>query len=82
MDLYPIYAVSEIDVQAFEMTNTTFKYRCKCKKGFHVHGNGGDPFSNRVESRSCHCQAFEGPVRIVIDEDTLRKIKSNSKIKQ
>ena len=80
MDLYPIYAVSEIDVQAFEMTNTTFKYRCKCKKGFHVHGNGGD-LSDRVEYRSCHCQAFEGPVRIVIDEDTLRKIKSNSKIK-
>ena len=34
--------VPEIDVQAFEMTDTTFKYRCNCKKGFHLHGNGGD----------------------------------------
>ena len=41
---------------AFEMTDTTFKYKCPCKKGFHVHGNGGDPFTNRVEYRSSHCQ--------------------------
>ena len=45
-----------ITTHAFEMTDTTFKYRCPCKKGFHVHGNGGDPFTNRVEYRSSHCQ--------------------------
>ena len=71
--------VPEIDVQAFEMTDTTFKYRCKCKKGFHIHGNGGDPFTNRVEHRSSHCPEFEGDVRIHITDNTMRKLKSKSK---
>ena len=69
------------EVHATQITETTIYYVCSCKSGFHLHGSGGD-LSDRVEYRSCHCQAFEGPVRIVIDEDTLRKIKSNSKIKQ
>ena len=38
-------------VHAYEMTDTQFKYKCSCKKGFHCHGNGGDPFSNRIEYR-------------------------------
>ena len=67
--------VPEIDVQAFEMTDTTFKYRCKCKKGFHLHGNGGDPFSNRVESRSSHCPEFDGEVNIHITDNTTRKLR-------
>ena len=28
---------------AYEMNKTQFKYRCTCKKGYHAHGNGGDP---------------------------------------
>ena len=28
---------------AYEMDKTQFKYRCPCKKGYHAHGNGGDP---------------------------------------
>eukprot|EP01044_Picomonas_judraskeda_P001854 COSAG03_NODE_119_length_12315_cov_126.503847_5_plen_89_part_00 len=52
------YHGSDLDfvmVDAFEMTDTQFKYRCFCTKGYHVHGNGGDPFTNRVEYRSSHC---------------------------
>ena len=71
--------VPEIDVQACEMTDTTFKYRCKCKKGFHIHGNGGDPFTNRVEHRSSHCPDFDGEVNIHITDNTKRKLKSKSK---
>ena len=40
---YPIPDLNFVAVNAFEMTDTQFKYRCSCKKGFHVHGNGGDP---------------------------------------
>ena len=82
MDLYPLDAVPEIEVQAFEMTDTQFKYRCTCKKGFHAHGNGGDPFTNRVEHRSSHCPEFEGEVCIFITDNTTRncgKLKSESK---
>ena len=79
MDIYPLDAVPEIEVQAFEMTDTTFKYRCKCKKGFHLHGNGGDPHTNRVEHRSSHCPEFEGEVNIHITNNTMRKLKSKSK---
>ena len=43
------YHGSDLDfvlVHAYEMTDTQFKYKCSCKKGFHCHGNGGDPFTN------------------------------------
>ena len=72
---------SESEVKhAFEMTDTTFKYRCLCKKGFHVHGNGGDPFTNRVEYRSSHCIAQQKSkesveLEIHITDDTIRKLK-------
>ena len=71
--------VEVIDVDACEMTDTTFKYKCNCKKGFHVHGNGGDPFANRVESRSSHCAEFKGEMRIHITDNTIRKLKSKPK---
>ena len=66
---------------AFEMTDTTFKYKCPCKKGFHVHGNGGDPFTNRVEYRSSHCIAQQKSkesveLEIHITDDTIRKLTS------
>ena len=65
---------------AFEMTDTTFKYRCPCKKGFHVHGNGGDSSTNRVEYRSSHCIAQQKSkesveLEIHITDDTIRKLK-------
>ena len=77
-----IYHMTNLDFvatevkQAFEMTDTTFKYRCLCKKGFHVHGNGGDPFTNRVEYRSSHCQRSKEPVEleIHITDETARKL--------
>ena len=63
---------------AVEMTDTTFKYKCPCKKGFHVHGNGGDPFTNRVEYRTSHCQRSKEPVEleIHITDKTTRKLKT------
>ena len=66
-----------VAVQAFEMTDTTFKYKCPCKKGFHIHGNGGDPFTNRVEYRSSHCERSKEPVEleIHITDDTIRKLR-------
>ena len=70
------------EIEAFEMTDTQFKYRCNCKKGFHLHGNGGDPFTNRVEHRSSHCPEFDGEVNIHITDNTTRncgKLKSESK---
>ena len=78
-----IYHMPEIDFvatevkHAFEMTDTTFKYRCPCKKGFHIHGNGGDPFTNRVEYRSSHCERAKEPVEIEIhiNDDTTRKLR-------
>ena len=45
---------------AYEMDKTQFKYRCLCKKGYHAHGNGGDPHTNRVEYRSSHCPVYRG----------------------
>ena len=72
-------------VHAYEMTDTTFKYKCSCKKGFHIHGNGGDPFTNRIEYRSSHClRSPQQPnerssqsidLEIVIDDRTVRKLK-------
>ena len=72
-------------VHAYEMTDTVFKYRCPCKKGFHIHGNGGDPFHNRIEYRSSHClRSPQQPnerssqsidLEIVIDDRTVRKLK-------
>ena len=57
---------------AYEMDKTQFKYRCPCKKGYHAHGNGGDPDTNRVEHRSSHCAMYGGDVRIAITEETPR----------
>ncbi len=66
-----------VAVLAYEMTDTTFKYKCPCKKGFHIHGNGGDPFTNRVEYRTSHCQRSKEPVEleIHITDQTTRKLK-------
>jgi len=74
------YHMPDLDfvlVHAYEMTDTTFKYKCSCKKGFHIHGNGGDPFTNRIEYRSSHCLRSPQQVDldIVIDDRTTRKLK-------
>ena len=80
------YHGSDLDfvlVHAYEMTDTTFKYKCSCKKGFHIHGNGGDPFTNRIEYRSSHCIAQQPngsspksvELEIMIDDRTVRKLK-------
>ena len=56
---YHMQVIEDLDfivVHAYEMTDTQFKYKCSCKNGFHCHGNGGDPFTNRIEYRSSHCQ--------------------------
>ena len=69
------YHGSDLDftaAHAYEMTDTQFKYRCLCKKGFHCHGNGGDPLTNRVEYRSSHCQSED--LEIHIDDRTVRKL--------
>jgi len=69
-------------VHAYEMTDAVFKYKCACKKGFHIHGNGGDPFTNRIEYRSSHCIAQPNErspqqvdLEILIDDRTTRKLK-------
>ena len=63
-------------VHAYEMTDTVFKYRCPCKKGFHIHGNGGDPFTNRIEYRSSHCLRLpQQELEVHIDDRTTRKLK-------
>ena len=59
---------------AYEMDKTQFKYRCPCKKGYHAHGNGGDPHTNRVEYRSSHCREYGGDIRIAITEETPRAL--------
>ena len=46
---------------AYEMTDTQFKVKCKCKKGYHVFGNGGDALTNRTEYRSSHCPNATDP---------------------
>ena len=74
------YHMPDLDfelVHAYEMTDTTFKYKCPCKKGFHCHGNGGDPFKNRIEYRSSHCDRAPHSVdlEIVINDRTVRKLK-------
>ena len=77
------YHGSDLDfvlVHAYEMTDTTFKYKCSCKKGFHIHGNGGDPFTNRIEYRSSHSIAQQSSpqsidLEIMIDDRTVRKLK-------
>ena len=56
---------------ATNITNNSIRYKCLWKRGFHIHGSNGD-LSNRIEYRQHHCLHFEGPVCIVIDEDTLR----------
>ena len=71
-------------IHAHEMTDTQFKYKCVCKKGFHCHGNGGDPLTNRVEYRSSHCHSVRSSqsedLEIHIDDRTVRKLsKQNSK---
>ena len=63
------------EVHATLMTDTWFRYKCACRKGYHTHGNGGEALTNRVEHRSSHCPAYQGAVTIVIDDDTVRKLK-------
>ena len=74
------YHMPDLDfvlVHAYEMTDTQFKYKCPCKKGFHCHGNGGDPFTNRIEYRSSHCLRSSQSIdlEILIDDRTTRKLK-------
>ena len=79
------YHMTDLDfviVHEYEMTDKQFKYKCSCKKGYHNHGNGGDPFSNRIEYRSSHCIAQPNErssqsidLEIHIDDSTLRKLK-------
>ena len=64
-------------VHAYEMTDTQFRYRCSCKRGYHWHGNGGDPFKNRREFRSSHCSKDDRELCIHIDERTTRTLKSS-----
>ena len=66
-------------VHAYEMTDTQFRYRCSCKRGYHWHGNGGDPFKNRREFRSSHCETSKDDreLCIHIDERTTRTLKSS-----
>ena len=67
-----------IEVHAYEMSDRCFRYKCCCKQGFHSHGNGGDPFNNRLEFRTTHCSLSPGQeMCIVIDDKTIRKLKSN-----
>ena len=72
-------------VHATQITETTFRYPCSCKRGFHIHGSNGD-LSNREEHRSCHCYSalhkYDGPVCIVIDDDTERVLKGVKKKSQ
>ena len=68
---------------AYEMTDTQFKVKCKCKKGYHVFGNGGDALTNRTEYRSRHClrqgDTDGRDLAIRITKQTVRKLKSTSK---
>jgi predicted SprT family Zn-dependent metalloprotease len=66
-------------VTAYEMNDSQFKYRCKCKKGYHSHGNCGDPETNRVEYRSSHCPHIKTEVAVHITDETARKLKSKRK---
>ena len=71
--------MSTLHVEACEMNFKQFKYRCPygCKQTFHLHGNCGDPDTNRVEHRICHCSKSDGPtmVAVHITANTKRKIK-------
>ena len=84
---YHMQVIEDLDfvvVHAYEMTDTQFKYKCLCKKGFHCHGNGGDPFTNRIEYRSSHCLRSSQSIdlEILIDDRTTRKLeKQKSKSK-
>ena len=81
-----IYHGSDLNfvaVHAFEMTDTVFKYRCPCKKLFHIHGNDGDIFTNRVEYRTSHCDRSPKSIHLEIhitDKTTRRLRKPNKKI--
>jgi hypothetical protein len=68
-------------VTAFEMTDTQFKIRCKCKKGHHTFGNCGEPLRNRTEYRSSHCCLTDESqeLAIHITGQTVRKLKSKPK---
>ena len=62
-------------VHATQITETTFRYPCCCKRGFHIHGHW-----------SSHCHSalhkYDGPVCIVIDDDTERVLKRAKKKSQ
>ena len=65
-------------VHAYEMNDTQLKYRCKCKKGYHVHGNGGDPLTNRVEYRASHCpHRLSKNLEIHITDKTIRNLRKH-----
>ena len=64
---------------AYEMTDTQFKVKCKCEKGYHVFGNGGDALTNRTEYRSSHCLRQGRDLAIRITKQTVRKLKSKTK---
>jgi len=75
---FELYNEDLVEVHAYEMSDRQFRYKCCCKQGFHSHGNGGDPCSNRLEFRTTHCPHNPGQeLCIVIDGKTIRKLKSN-----
>ena len=67
-------------VHATQITNTSIRYPCTCNRGFHLHGSNNN-LSNREEHRSAHCPKYDGPVCIVIDDDTERIVKIKPKFK-
>ena len=48
-------------------------------KTFHHHGTNGN-LCNRVEDRSSHCINRRDPVKIIIDDDTIRGTLKNKRI--
>jgi len=61
---------------AYEIDAYQFYYSCPdCKRGFHVHGNCKDWWTNRTESRSSHCSKKllgSGDIEVVINDSTKR----------
>ena len=73
--------MTTINVDACEMNNKQFKYRCSfgCSQKYHVHGNCGDYETNRVEHRISHCHASKAPtvsamIAVHITKNTVRKL--------
>tara|TARA_B100001059_G_C17671443_1_gene494739 strand:+ start:123 stop:905 length:783 start_codon:yes stop_codon:yes gene_type:complete len=71
-DVLPDPSSEEIDVIAHTMDGHQFHYKCsRCGKD-HYHGNGLDPYTNRVEHRVRHCGGGDD-IRILIGRTTRRK---------